>query len=154
MAISMGICLLDQISKFYIVQQIAMDESVTVIPHFFSLVHVRNPGVAFGWFADQSTPFRQVFFVGLSIGALLFLITLVRKIPPADMLGHIAIALLFGGACGNLLDRVRLGEVVDFLDFYIGRYHWYAFNVADSAITTGLTLFAFYTLFSRKTALS
>ena len=135
-----SVILLDQISKIYIDSAFHLHESLPVIPQFFSITYVRNPGAAFGIFASQSALFRTVLFTGVSIAALVFLFLMLYQAPKEDRWQMTALSLLLGGAVGNLLDRLRMGEVIDFLDFYIGTYHWPAFNVADSAISIGVTL--------------
>ncbi|MEK7747822.1 MAG: signal peptidase II [Nitrospirota bacterium] len=138
--VACSVVLLDQITKIYIDQTFALYESVIVIPHLFSLTYIRNPGAAFGLFADQSSLFRTIFFSVVSLVALSFLLTMVYQTEAADRWQIIALSLLLGGAIGNLIDRVRLGEVIDFLDFHIRASHWPAFNVADSAITIGVSM--------------
>ncbi len=135
-----GTIILDQITKLLIQKAFRLHESVVVIQDFFSLTYIRNPGAAFGLFADQSAGFRSIFFLVVSIVALSILLYFLAQTPQEDRSSLVAISLLFGGAIGNLIDRVRLGEVVDFLDFYVGQFHWPAFNVADSAITIGISL--------------
>ncbi len=135
-----GIIILDQFTKHHIQKALRLHESVVVIEDFFSLTYIRNPGAAFGFFATQTAQFRSVFFLTVSAVALTLLIFFFLQAPKDDVWAFIAISLLFGGAIGNLLDRLRIGEVVDFLDFYIGQFHWPAFNVADSAITVGISL--------------
>lgn len=144
------IVFLDQLTKFFVVRFFHLHESMVVVEGFFSLTYIRNPGAAFGLFAGQSGGFRTLFFFGVSLLALLLLTYFLVKVPKNDSISLIAISLLFSGAVGNLSDRIRLGEVVDFLDFYVGSYHWPAFNVADSAITIGVSLLLFDTLFQRK----
>lgn len=135
-----GTIILDQITKLLIQKAIRLNESVIVIQDFFSLTYIRNPGAAFGFFAEQSAGFRSIFFLIISVVALSILFYFFTQTSKEDTSSLVAISLLFGGAIGNLIDRMRLGEVVDFLDFYIGRFHWPAFNVADSAITIGISL--------------
>jgi signal peptidase II len=138
-----GTIILDQITKLLVQKVFRLNESVVVIQDFFSLTYIRNPGAAFGLFADQSSGFRSIFFLVVSIVALSILLYFLAQTPKEDKSSLVAISLLFGGAIGNLIDRVRMGEVIDFLDFYIGRFHWPAFNVADSAITIGISLLMF-----------
>jgi signal peptidase II len=145
-----GIIILDQITKYYIQEALRLHESVVVVEGFFSLTYIRNPGAAFGFFATQTPAFRSVFFLTVSAVALTLLIFFFLQAPKDDTCALIAISLLFGGAIGNLLDRLRLGEVVDFLDFYIDRFHWPAFNVADSAITVGISLLMFSLFWQKK----
>jgi signal peptidase II len=131
---------MDQLTKAYIARSFQLYESMVVIQHFFSLTYTRNPGAAFGFLAEQSGPFRSVFFILIFCTALLFLGYYLIKTPSGDYLSLAAISLIFGGAAGNFLDRLQMGEVIDFLDFYIGRHHWWIFNIADSAITVGISL--------------
>jgi signal peptidase II len=138
--IATGIVVLDQVTKIYIDQAFRLHESLPVIPDLFSLTYIRNPGAAFGLFADQSGFFRALFFSAVSLCAFSFLLVMVYQTPSDDVWQVTALSLLFGGAIGNLIDRARLGEVIDFLDFYIEEHHWPAFNVADSAITIGVTM--------------
>jgi signal peptidase II len=133
------ILILDQASKFYIDSRFRLYESVTVIENFFNIVHVRNKGAAFGFLADSS--FRLPFFILVAIVAGGAIIWYLRKhVREEQRLLQFALSLVFAGAIGNLIDRIRLGEVIDFIDVHWYQYHWPAFNVADSAITVGVTL--------------
>lgn len=145
-----GIVIFDQITKLLIQARFRLHESVVVIENFFSLTYIRNPGAAFGFLADQAAGFRSVFFFTISALALALLTFFLIQTPEEDTSGLIGISLLFGGAVGNLLDRIRLGEVVDFLDFYVGEFHWPAFNVADSAITIGISMLMFNLFWQKK----
>ena len=145
-----GIIILDQVTKFYVQKALRLHESVVVVDGFFSLTYIRNPGAAFGFFATQTSEFRSVFFLTVSAVALTLLVFFFLQAPKDDVCALIAISLLFGGAIGNLLDRLRLGEVVDFLDFYVDQFHWPAFNVADSAITIGISLLMFNLFWQKK----
>jgi len=144
-----GIVLGDQLSKFYIHNAFRLHESKVIIEGFFSLTYIRNPGAAFGLFAEHNAGFRSVFFAVVSVIALCLLAYFFWETPKEETLGLVAISLLFGGAVGNMIDRFRLGEVIDFLDFYIGQSHWPAFNVADSAITVGISLLLFHVYFHK-----
>jgi len=135
------VLLLDQISKLLVMARFAMHEVLPVIPGFFNLTFVTNTGAAFGLLAGEQTLVRQLFFVAVALAALLFLYYSHRHFRDQGALFAHAIGLIAGGAVGNLVDRLRLGAVVDFLDFYIGAYHWPAFNVADTAICVGVGLF-------------
>lgn len=148
--ISGGIILLDQITKIWVQRTFQLHESLVVVEGYFSLTYILNPGAAFGFFAGQGATFRMIFFGVVSIIALLLLAVFFRDTDEDDTAALIAISLLFGGAIGNMIDRVRLGEVVDFLDFYIEQYHWPAFNIADSAITLGITLLMVHIFFQKK----
>jgi signal peptidase II len=138
--IALGIVLLDQWTKFLIHRSMRLHESITVVEGFFAITYIRNPGAAFGFLANLSDHFRLYFFVTVSVVALIFLGAFFLKTPREDFWTQVGISLVVGGAIGNLIDRLRLGEVIDFLDFFVGSVHWPAFNVADSAISIGLAL--------------
>jgi signal peptidase II len=131
----------DQLTKFWILQQFNLHDSLTVVPGFFNLTLLYNSGAAFGILSGMPLLWRQVFFIGISSIALIALIVMQYKLGPRHFLYAISFGLISGGALGNMIDRVRWGAVVDFLDFYIGQYHWPAFNVADSGISVGIFLF-------------
>jgi signal peptidase II len=133
------VLILDQASKFYIDSHFRLYESVTVIENFFQIVHVRNQGAAFGFLAESS--FRLPFFITVALVAAGAIIWYLHHSRVDQRLLQFALSLVFAGAIGNLIDRIRLGEVIDFLDVHwYYQYHWPAFNVADSAITVGVTL--------------
>jgi len=132
-----GIIVLDQLTKLLILQYLPLHSSLEIIPGFFNLVHVRNPGGAFSIFAGADSALRQGLFMGLTVFIVIVLLFAYRKLRPEDRWTRTSYALIVGGALGNLVDRLRFGEVIDFLDCYVGAYHWPAFNVADSAITVG-----------------
>jgi signal peptidase II len=136
--VSAATIVLDQVTKAHIMETMRLHESITVVPDFFSITYIRNPGAAFGLLASSSAGFRMMFFALTSIGALILLTMILARLPQHDWAGQLSIAGILGGAIGNLLDRLRLGEVIDFLDFYVKGYHWPAFNVADSAISVGV----------------
>lgn len=140
----------DQVTKLYVMQTMRLHESITVIPNLFSLTYIRNPGAAFGLLAGSSNTFRMVFFGLTSIFALGLLGTILLRMPEQDRMGRLSVAGILGGAIGNLIDRLRYGEVIDFLDFYIEQYHWPAFNVADSAITVGVIFLIVHFMFEKK----
>ncbi len=132
---------LDQLTKLWVVQHFTLYESSTVIPGLFSLTYLTNTGAAFGILAGQPALWRQLFFVVVALLALVAIFFLHRKISAESRWYTVSLALIAGGAVGNLIDRVRLGAVVDFLDFYLSTHHWPAFNLADSAITVGVAIF-------------
>ena len=138
---------LDQITKSYIAGSMYLHESIPILPGYFNLTYIRNPGAAFGIMGSTSSGFRLIFFFLTSLFAMGLLITIFLRLDAHDWWGQITIASIFGGAIGNFIDRLQYGEVIDFLDFHINGYHWPAFNVADSAISIGvcslLVLFAF-----------
>ena len=136
--ISAVILVLDQATKLYVDANFRLHESVPVIRGLFHLTYVRNKGAAFGILADSSI--RIPFFITVSIVAMLGILWYVKRIREDQKLAALSLSLIFSGALGNLIDRVRLGEVIDFLDVFWGRYHWPAFNIADSAITVGVAI--------------
>lgn len=128
------VAILDFITKKMIVATINPSNAIDVLP-FLRIVLVKNTGAAFGLFASLG----NAFFLIITIIAIIFIIVYLIKIPKG--LELVAISLILGGAIGNFIDRATIGEVVDFIDFYVGTWHWPAFNVADSALTIGITLF-------------
>jgi signal peptidase II len=140
----------DQLSKLHIMQTMRLHESIPVIPNLFSLTYIRNPGAAFGLMAGSSNAFRMVFFGLTSVFALVLLGTILYRMPEREWMGRLSVAAILGGAVGNLIDRLRFGEVIDFLDVYIDNYHWPAFNVADSAITVGVTVLIIHFMFEKQ----
>ncbi|MEJ5357597.1 MAG: signal peptidase II [Desulfobacterales bacterium] len=145
-----GILVFDQATKALVLAALPPGGSLPVIPGFFDLTHVRNPGGAFGFLQQLDPAGRLVLFATASIAAVLVLLGLYLQTPPSQKRLSWGLALVFGGALGNLVDRFRFGEVVDFLDLYVGRWHWPAFNVADSAITVGVGLFALQLFFPAR----
>jgi signal peptidase II len=144
------IVILDQITKAAIVQRFNIHESYAVIDGFFNLVYVMNPGAAFGFLANMSETFRYIFFTGITVAVIGLIIYYIVKSESQSMLLILSLTLIFGGAVGNLIDRIRFGAVVDFLDVYIGTAHWPAFNVADSAISVGAVLMIWGMFVQRK----
>jgi len=120
-----------------------------VIDGFFNLVYVMNPGAAFGFLSRTPELFRYSFFIGITVLAMLLIIYYLVKSENEKAIITLSLALIFGGAVGNLIDRIRFGAVVDFLDFYIGNWHWPAFNAADSAITVGAALMLWEMIIAR-----
>ena len=139
----------DQLTKKLALARLDAIHPVVVVPDFFHLVLVMNPGVAFGIFAGVPPEWRWIVSL-FSLTALALLGSLAfRILPRGSVLARLAVGLVFGGAAGNLLDRWRFGAVVDFLDVFWRSYHWPAFNVADSAITVGVSLLAAELAFGR-----
>ena len=132
--VSSILVLTDQLSKFVIRKTMLLYESIPVIPDFFHLTYVTNDGMAFG----INFPFGIYIFSTISIIFTIFLFWYLWTIKDQGIIIRIGIGLIIAGAIGNLIDRVFLGEVVDFLDFMIGNYHWYVFNLADSYVTVGM----------------
>jgi len=139
-----AVLVLDQITKLAVTAALAPYEIVKAVPGFFNIVHYLNPGAAFG-ILNKSGFSGKLILIGVSIGALVLIASMVRG--SKDRLYTFALSLIAGGAAGNLVDRIRQGSVIDFLDFHIGGHHWPAFNVADSAITVGvgLAILSFFT---------
>jgi len=138
----LGILLLDQWTKSLIVERLPLYQRVEVIQGFFNLTHVRNTGGAFGIFGGERSGIGSLIFVAVSliaIGAIIFLFIRIRE---DEKILALSFSLVLSGAIGNLIDRLRYGEVVDFLDFHLSIYHWPAFNVADSVICIGIGLMA------------
>jgi len=136
--LSLAIVVVDQVTKVSVMESMRLHESIPVIANLFSITYIRNPGAAFGFLSSSSSSFRFVFFGLTSVFAVGLLGMIMVRMPKDDWMGRLSVAGILGGAIGNLLDRLRYGEVIDFLDFYINGYHWPAFNVADSAITVGV----------------
>lgn len=137
------VVILDQLTKFWIQHNVLLYTSKTVIPGFFNIVHVLNRGAAFGFLNRPDISWQTYLFFGATALAVVLILHLLRAAGQGDTVLIIGLGFILGGAVGNLIDRVRLGKVIDFLDFYIDNLHWPAFNVADIAITLGsLTLVA------------
>jgi signal peptidase II len=134
------IVLSDRMTKSLVAQKIALSDSIDVIPGVFRLTHVQNQGAAFGLFADSPSEWKVAMLILFSVAALAVVSALLWKNGNALNTTAIALSLVFGGALGNLWDRVVSGRVIDFLDFYLGSHHWPAFNIADSAIVVGALL--------------
>ena len=130
----------DQLSKYLIVSSMNLYDAHQVIPGFFNLVYVTNKGAAFSMLASVESPLRHYFFVSVNSAAFLGLSFAAWKMAGQHLLYRVSFALISAGAVGNLIDRLRVGAVIDFLDFYIGDYHWPAFNVADSSICVGVAV--------------
>ena len=133
----------DYITKRIIEDRISLYDQINVLP-FLNIVHVENKGAAFGMFAGLG---NEIFIV-FSLVAILFIIVYLFKTTRATEIW--ALSLILGGAAGNLLDRILIGKVVDFIDVYIGKWHWPSFNVADSALTVGISLFVISSLLDAR----
>ncbi|HNQ18329.1 MAG TPA: signal peptidase II [Smithellaceae bacterium] len=141
---------IDQLTKAVITEKLFMYGTHKVIDGFFNLVYVMNPGAAFGFLSRTPELFRYSFFIGITVLAMLLIIYYLVKSGNEKAIITLSLALIFGGAVGNLIDRIRFGAVVDFLDFYIGNWHWPAFNAADSAITVGAALMLWEMIIARR----
>ena len=130
---------LDQATKIYVHSKFRLHETVQVIENYFNITYVRNPGAAFGFLAQSHPEFREPFFLVLPPIAMLIILWVLRSVQQNDRIQIVALSMVFGGAIGNYIDRLRFGYVIDFLDFHIqNKYTWPAFNVADSAIVVGI----------------
>ena len=147
--IAILVFVLDRSTKWLIETRFGPWDSKVVIPGFFNLVHSENPGVAFGIFSEGATRGRTLVLVAITIAAVGVLGWMLWK--SNDRLSSLAFALITGGALGNLYDRITAGAATDFLDFFVGRYHWYTFNLADSAICIGAGLLILTIMTKRKT---
>jgi len=143
LAVFAGIVLVDQLAKLAVERLMQLHESRTLIDGLLSLTYVRNRGAAFGILSDAELPGQPVWLALVGLAALAAILTYAARLPPDSHLPRLALALVVGGAVGNLIDRARLGYVIDFVDAYWRHHHWPAFNVADSAISVGVALLVF-----------
>jgi len=134
------IVLLDQVVKAVVRSELTLNESVTVIPGFFDLTRVHNTGTAFGFMNATDFPFKTLVLACVAVAALVALAMYAASLPVNQWLARTGLALILGGAAGNLIDRVAQGYVVDFVDLYWSGWHFWAFNVADASITVGVAL--------------
>lgn len=140
LALTPLILLADQLTKIYIDRTMQLYQSIPVIEGLFNITYLRNRGAAFSFLADAS--WRLPFFILATVIAVIAILVAFHKLRDDQRFAAVSLTLILAGAVGNLIDRVRLGEVIDFLDVYWGRHHWPAFNVADSAICVGVALLA------------
>ena len=143
---------LDRLTKWTVARDIAMHDSIKIIGGFFYITHVENRGAAFSLFADSPSPWKTGMLVVFSVVALIVVLTLLWRNTHTLATTGLGLALILGGAVGNLWDRLLTGRVVDFLLFYLGSYAWPAFNVADSAIVLGAGLLVIEVLFAKSPA--
>jgi signal peptidase II len=148
--IALVVLTIDRYTKWLISHRLTMHDSITVIPGFFRIIHAENPGAAFGIFADSPSQWKIGLLILFSMIALFIVCALLWKASQTMTSTGIGLALILGGAIGNLWDRIVSHRVVDFLLFYIGRYEWPAFNVADSAIVIGACLLVFEIVFTKS----
>lgn len=132
--------LADQASKLYVDKVMSLHQSIPVIDGLFSFTYLRNRGAAFSFLSEVS--WRLPFFIVVTLIAAVVILVALKKMREDQKLAQISLAMIFSGAIGNLIDRVRLGEVIDFLDVYWQTHHWPAFNIADSLICVGVALIA------------
>ncbi len=138
LALSGGVVLVDRLTKFLIDQRFGLGESLPIIADFFNLTYVRNTGVAFGIFASADSRYRVIVLSGFAVAAAVMVTVYSFRSPIGQRILQTGLALIFGGAIGNLYDRLLYGYVVDFLEFHLGAYYWPTFNIADTAISVGV----------------
>jgi signal peptidase II len=144
---ALAVIILDQASKIIIARTIGFYQSIPIINGLVNLVHVRNRGMAFGIMNRPDAGVSFYFLVAITIAAILLILFWFTRIKQEDRKLLLGLSLILGGAIGNLIDRIRLKEVIDFVDVYFRSYHWPAFNVADSAITIGAVWIALHIIF-------
>jgi signal peptidase II len=140
--VALAVLALDQWSKWMVELHLPHHSTMEIIPRFLNFTHVRNTGVAFGLFASDGHDLHTLALAAVGLLALVVVLVYFSRTPLADRTLLVALSLVLGGAVGNLVDRVSGGAVTDFIDVYVGTYHWHTFNVADSAISVGLVLMA------------
>ncbi len=148
-AISTAVVFFDQLTKHFVQQKLSLWEVENIIPGFFNLVFFVNKGAAFGFLNRDDFNWQPLFFLTVTAVAIVLIFYLARCENYSDKLSRIGLGLLLGGAIGNMIDRIRFGAVVDFLDFYINGHHWPAFNVADMGICIGVSCLL-VTIYQRK----
>jgi signal peptidase II len=134
------VVILDQVTKALVRQMVPLHSSVAIVPGFLDLTHVRNTGAAFGILQNVDFPFKTVIIPVVATAALIAVGMYSASLAHHQRIARIGLALIIGGAAGNLIDRIVVGSVVDFVDVYWRTWHFWAFNVADSAITCGVTI--------------
>lgn len=149
-AVGAAVVLGDQVTKMLVRRALPLHESVPVIPGFIDLTHVRNTGAAFGLFNAADFPLKPAVMLAVAIVALAAIAVYAAQLKPEERMARAGLAMVLGGAIGNLIDRVTTGYVLDFVDVYYGRAHFWAFNVADAAITVGAGLVIFDVLFAGR----
>ncbi|HWB99367.1 MAG TPA: signal peptidase II [Bryobacteraceae bacterium] len=135
--LAVAVFVIDRITKSIIEHHVSFSDTFTVIPGFFDIVHSQNRGVAFGLFHDSTSPWHSLLLVGFSLVALGVIGGMLWRPSKLDRSTRIGLALILGGAAGNVFDRVVAGKVTDFLELYLGDFHWPTFNLADTAIVIG-----------------
>jgi signal peptidase II len=143
--ISGAVITLDQLTKLYILTGYRLGESLEVIPGLFNITYVRNFGAAFGFLANSNPVFREIFFLSIPVLAMIIILRALKSIGEDDRLHILSFSLIFGGAIGNYVDRLRFRYVIDFLDFHYAGHSWPAFNIADSSIVAGILLLLIFT---------
>ena len=150
--IAFVVVLLDRWSKHMVAHRIALYAHIQIIPGFFRITHTENTGAAFSLFADSTGPWKTALLIAFSTIAMVVVLVLLWRNHHAQVVTGVALSLILGGAVGNLWDRLARGRVIDFLLFYVKRYQWPVFNLADSAIVVGAGLLALEILFHKSSA--
>ena len=141
--LTLSVLLLDQATKAMVASRMTLFSSAPVLPGLFHITLVRNKGALFGLLQDLPDPYRSTLFTVVPVLAIVLMLVFQYRTTIRDLATQTGLALILGGAFGNLVDRLRLGYVVDFLDVFLGEHHWPAFNVADSCISVGVVLLLF-----------
>ena len=150
LSISAGLVIIfDQLTKYLIFNYLPLYDAITIVPGFLDITHLHNPGVAFGMFSSNHSNIQQLVLMSASLIAVCVIFYFYNQTQKEYRYMQLGFALILGGALGNFIDRFRMGKVVDFIDIYIGQYHWPAFNVADSAISIGIAIFIYHMVFKR-----
>ena len=139
----------DQLTKAIVAQKIPFLNSISIIPGFFNLTHIRNRGAIFGFFSQSGSQFLFIMLTLASLTALAFVIFYFFKTPTSERLMIISLSLILAGALGNLIDRIFRGYVIDFLDLYVKKWHWPSFNISDASITIGAFIIIFIFFFRK-----
>lgn len=150
LAVAAVVAFLDQFTKALVLESLPEYSGIRIIDGFFNLVHVHNRGAAFGFLNRSDIEWQFLLFSGVGLLALVIIFFMARQAPARSHGLFIALGCILGGAAGNFIDRFRFRYVIDFLDFYIGEYHWPAFNVADIAIVLGVGALLLNSLFSSR----
>jgi signal peptidase II len=133
-----AIVVLDQITKALVRSKVPLSSRIEVVPGFVNFTHVQNTGAAFGLLDASDFPLKTVAIAVIALGAIVWVGVYAARLPREQWVARLGLAFIMGGAAGNLIDRVLIGSVVDFVDVYWRTYHFWAFNVADSAISVGV----------------
>jgi signal peptidase II len=148
--VSMLVVALDQLTKFWVLKSIPLNQSVPIWPDFFYFTYIQNRGTAFGFMSDMDSMIRVPFFITITIAAALIVYSYQRVVREENLMSRVALGLIWGGALGNLVDRLVYGKVIDFIDIRYDDFRWFVFNVADFFITIGLVYLFFDFVVKRK----